>query len=141
MTDNGSSVPGGKHDGCEYFVLDVTHDPRALVALAAYAESCERESPALYDDLNDKLARLSMHRTCNPLRRKVDGKPGGEEVKCSAPAVIPLGNGCWFCIEHALDFHVRAHELGPSAVATLKRRGAEVPPGRDVLTGKPVGEK
>lgn len=30
---DGSSEPGGKHEGCEYFVLDVDHDPHAEAAL------------------------------------------------------------------------------------------------------------
>ena len=47
----GGSVPGGKHDGCFYFVLDVTHDPHAPAALRAYAESCADTHPALAADL------------------------------------------------------------------------------------------
>lgn len=37
---DGSSAPGGKHANCEYFVLDMNHDPHAKPALAAYAASC-----------------------------------------------------------------------------------------------------
>jgi hypothetical protein len=48
---DGSSAPGGKHHGCEYFVLDLTHDKHAKAALHAYARSCLREYPALADDL------------------------------------------------------------------------------------------
>lgn len=40
-----------KHDGCEYFVLDLTHDKHAAPALAAYADSCEAEYPLLAADL------------------------------------------------------------------------------------------
>lgn len=36
-----SGGPGGKHEGCEYFVLDLTHDPHARRAAFAYADSCE----------------------------------------------------------------------------------------------------
>ena len=39
---DGSDGPGGKHGGCDYFVLDITHDPHALPALRAYAASCGR---------------------------------------------------------------------------------------------------
>lgn len=28
-----------KHDNCEYFVLDMTHDPLAVPALCAYADA------------------------------------------------------------------------------------------------------
>lgn len=38
---NNSPLPtyGDKHYGCEYFVLDLTHDEAALPALVAYAEA------------------------------------------------------------------------------------------------------
>jgi hypothetical protein len=124
---DGSSEPGGKHEHCDYFVLDLVHDAHASAALAAYATSCETEYPALYDDLTDRLAR---YRSCSPLRVRVKGKPGGELHECFKPAVIPLGNGLWFCTEHAVDFHVRGHELGSRAMSALMRRGVEVPPGR-----------
>ena len=45
---DGKSEPGQKHDECEYFVLDVTHDPHAKAALLAYAESCKAEKPGGY---------------------------------------------------------------------------------------------
>lgn len=50
---DGSSEPGGKHHGCEYFVLDVTHDPHAHAALAAYAAAVEATHPALAADMRD----------------------------------------------------------------------------------------
>lgn len=53
---DGSSNPGRKHYGCEYFVLDITHDRHAVPALAAYAASCEGEWPQLASDLRKKLA-------------------------------------------------------------------------------------
>lgn len=48
---DGSDAPGGKHDGCSYFVLDLTHDPYAMPALRAYAEACGEKYPALSADL------------------------------------------------------------------------------------------
>lgn len=48
---DGTSEPGKKHDGCAYFVLDMSHDKHAAPALRAYADSCEMESPALARDL------------------------------------------------------------------------------------------
>lgn len=48
--------PGQKHDGCDYFVLDLTHDPFAMPALKAYAEACRAEYPLLARDLEAKLA-------------------------------------------------------------------------------------
>ena len=43
---------------CRFFVLDYPHDPHALVALRAYAESCEQDYPALADHL---LAILDVY--------------------------------------------------------------------------------
>jgi len=48
---DGQHKPGCKHDGCEYFVLDITHDPHAKAALLAYAESCKKDYPVLSHDL------------------------------------------------------------------------------------------
>lgn len=61
---DGTSAPGEKHDGCEYFVLDIDHDPHARPALVAYADSCAAQFPALASDLRRlangiALARLS----------------------------------------------------------------------------------
>lgn len=52
--NDGSSEPGGKHHGCEYFVLDLTHDVHAAAALLAYADSCEADYPLLAADLRLK---------------------------------------------------------------------------------------
>jgi hypothetical protein len=41
------SSRGIDHTGCRYFVLDITHDPHALPAALAYADSCEAEYPQL----------------------------------------------------------------------------------------------
>lgn len=43
--------PKGKHDGCEFFVLDWKHDPFAISAAIAYAEACESKFPELAKDL------------------------------------------------------------------------------------------
>lgn len=48
---DGTSEPGQKHDDCQYFVLDVTHDPFAAAALNAYSDACRGEYPALADDV------------------------------------------------------------------------------------------
>jgi len=56
---DGTSAPGQKHHGCEYFVLDLEHDPHALPALRAYAMSCARHFPTLAADLSKKALRLA----------------------------------------------------------------------------------
>ena len=52
---DGSHNPGGKHHGCQYFVLDMTHDQHAPAALRAYAESCAATHPELSKDLLKQL--------------------------------------------------------------------------------------
>ncbi len=48
---DGSSAPGGRHERCAYFVLDLEHDPFAFPALRAYAEACAATHPGLARDL------------------------------------------------------------------------------------------
>ena len=48
---DGSSEPGGKHEDCRYFVLDIDHDPFAIPALRAYAHACAESHPDLAADL------------------------------------------------------------------------------------------
>lgn len=48
---DGGSLPGGKHEHCRYFVLDLTCDPHAITAVKAYAVACRGTYPALAADL------------------------------------------------------------------------------------------
>lgn len=48
---DGSSEPGGKHESCAYFVLDLEHDPFAIPALKAYAKACRKMHPGLAKDI------------------------------------------------------------------------------------------
>lgn len=57
---DGSDQPGGRHDGCRYFVLDLTHDPSARFAARIYAEDIEGARPRLSAELLDELARLGQ---------------------------------------------------------------------------------
>lgn len=60
--------PGGKHEGCDYFVLDLTCDRFALGALWHYAQECRAQYPELARDLEakceshlrDRLARVGL---------------------------------------------------------------------------------
>jgi hypothetical protein len=55
---DGRSAPGEKHDGCSYFVLDLTHDPHAYKAIQGYVESLREAPPYLsYPELADDLQR------------------------------------------------------------------------------------
>ena len=53
---DGASAPGGKHENCEYFVLDLTHDPYAAPALVAYATAAQAKYPLLATDLMSAAA-------------------------------------------------------------------------------------
>lgn len=54
---DGANEPGRKHHGCQYFPLDLTHDPHAVPAILAYALSCEVENPTLAEELRKKAIR------------------------------------------------------------------------------------
>jgi len=43
-----------KHFNCEYYVLDITHDPAARPALKAYADAIEETHPYLARDIRVK---------------------------------------------------------------------------------------
>lgn len=53
---DGHDLPGEKHDGCSYFVLDLDHDKFAIHALLTYAAECRDEYPLLYVDILKLLA-------------------------------------------------------------------------------------
>jgi hypothetical protein len=54
---DGGHRKGRKHSGCQYFVLDLSHDPHAVPALRAYAKSCAKNHPRLAEDILDALDR------------------------------------------------------------------------------------
>ena len=63
----GSDAPGGKHHGCRYFVLDVDHDPFAVIALGAYAAVCEDTHPKLARDLIEEWGASAMNPKSDPI--------------------------------------------------------------------------
>ena len=48
-----------KHFNCEYFVLDITHDPAAKAALKAYADAVDETYPLLARDIRKKYLEPS----------------------------------------------------------------------------------
>ncbi len=60
---DGQSEPGQKHDGCQYFVLDVTHDPFADETLQTYANVCRREYPLLAKDITTMRLAAGLERS------------------------------------------------------------------------------
>jgi len=64
---DGSSEPGGKHEHCSYFVLDLEHDPHAIPALEAYGKACYIDRPALANYIRHIVATAkAFHVTANP---------------------------------------------------------------------------
>lgn len=51
---DGKDQPGAKHEGCDYFVIDVTHDEYAKEALRAYAAACEQKYPGLSAGMRER---------------------------------------------------------------------------------------
>ena len=51
-----------RHVGCQYFVLDLTHDPAALYAIEAYADACQGDRPGLASDLRQVAMRSQLRR-------------------------------------------------------------------------------
>ncbi|ADE12175.1 hypothetical protein [Sideroxydans lithotrophicus] len=52
---DGKDAPGEKHHGDEHFVLNLTTDKNAILAIVAYADACEAEYPLLAADLRAKI--------------------------------------------------------------------------------------
>lgn len=55
---DGGSREGEKHEECDYFVLDLSHDKFAKPALLAYAAACEGEKPELAADLRREVEEM-----------------------------------------------------------------------------------
>ncbi len=59
---DGMSGPGEKHYGCDYFVLDLTHDPLAIPAVDAYATAAKAAGyDELAADLRPAVCRLERN--------------------------------------------------------------------------------
>lgn len=56
----------GKHERCEYFVLDLNHDPFAPAVLRSYAAACGKKFPQLAQDLMKLANAVTVHQKKNP---------------------------------------------------------------------------
>ena len=54
---DGRDAPGEKHHGAQYFVLNISTDPFAIPALAAYAEACKSEYTPLATDIQNLIGK------------------------------------------------------------------------------------
>jgi len=57
---DGTDAPGGKHEGCCYFVLDLTHDAGARHAARTYARNIRGTNPILADDLESMCDDIAL---------------------------------------------------------------------------------
>jgi hypothetical protein len=73
---DGLDVEGQKHCGDDYFVLNLTRDPHALVAARAYAMSCRDEKPVLSKELNAKVDNLFSVKSAGTRHFTLDAEAG-----------------------------------------------------------------
>jgi len=98
---DGKDATGEKHENCDYFVLDLTHDPYALPALAAYATSCGHQYPELAKDLwaalPQPLAIGLPVNVCdaegNVVRTGTVTDPGGPDFDLTAVTTVRFEDG------------------------------------------------
>jgi hypothetical protein len=80
---DGTSEPGQKHECCEYFVLDIKHDPFAIRALRAYWSACLEEYPLLAADIKkrylDAADKVNVEKWAQEMEEKI-GKPFHDEL-------------------------------------------------------------
>lgn len=55
---DGQSRPGGRHHGCRYFPLDLTHDEIARACAISYAQRIEKTNALLAADLRRAVAEI-----------------------------------------------------------------------------------
>lgn len=102
---DGSDKPGGKHEKCALFVLDMTHDPFARIAALAYADACEKEG---YDALaRDLRARATSH----PDRSDVIARLTAAWLRDPGNLCEDRGN--------TIEFSVRVNGLDTKTVAVV----------------------
>ncbi|GAB4059091.1 hypothetical protein [Uliginosibacterium sediminicola] len=68
---DGSDAPGGKHCGCQYFVLDLDHDPHAVAAMRAYGTACSNTHPQLSREISERFG--GVHYDGQGTLRNADG--------------------------------------------------------------------
>jgi hypothetical protein len=116
---DGRDAAGEKHDGCEHFVLDMSHDRHALPALIAYADSCQADLPQLAADLRLKAmsalladsAFVQVPETTLPNGQIVPAFSVGQFLCSKGPMDIPQVNGLaapWVEINYSESRHACA---------------------------------
>jgi hypothetical protein len=57
---DGRDIMGEKHHGCQYFVLDLTHDPVARDVAERYSRQIRSVDPQLAEDLHDLVIEIIL---------------------------------------------------------------------------------
>jgi hypothetical protein len=119
---DGSSAPGGKHEACDYFVLDLVHDRLALVAVKAYADQCRYRFPLLHLDLIEMLARRKFMYCLGPKDRRERAIMEDAMTFCEEVAPVEMTSGIWLCHRHALDYEEDLTDNGRQMLQRLRER-------------------
>lgn len=122
---DGSDAPGQKHDGCAYFVLDLTHDEHAVAAIRAYARSCATEFPMLAADLRSWADgnKLMEARTMLTVEGKSTDCSTPPRETPQAPRVLELARAL---VTQWRDEATRYSDKYPSALFALKKCADEL---------------
>lgn len=118
---DGSHAPGGKHHGCEYFVLDIDHDTHAPAAMRAYAEACKDSHPQLSAELTARFGTRPVQPAAgvnqqlfSALQLFIDTVEEPPEANCSCHIAPPCGD----CVNYS---QLReAFEDGRAAIAAAE---------------------
>jgi hypothetical protein len=80
---DGSSAPGGKHEFCQHYVLDLVHDPFAKPAILAYAKACEKTHPVLAQDLREMALHFTFSGGRTGITPRCIGPSSNGKGRCS----------------------------------------------------------
>jgi len=69
---DGRDKPDDKHSDCQYFVLDLTHDPLARLAANHYADKAEHDGWLLLADDLRRRVEHERRRTIQAAQEEVD---------------------------------------------------------------------
>lgn len=99
---DGSSRCGGKHGGCEYFVLDVDCDPYAAAALTAYANAAEATHPKLAADMRQRYGLPSVPGALSADYRRLIRDDFERRMRSEFRNITRMDNGEYFSpvVEH-----------------------------------------
>ena len=113
---DGSSAPGGKHEHCEYFVLDVDCDPHAAAALTAYANAAEATHPKLASDMRQRYGLPSVPGATRADYMRLIRDDFERRMRASGRSVQRLDSGLYF--SPSVDHDWQAEKRKFAAVAT-----------------------